>query len=113
MNAVKMGSHFLTVSPTAMTQIVAPSANVAGLIIQTASIVTGSSTVNVWAATSAPTSIGDASKPVVFGGNGSSTGGANSQYQMPNPLFIPAGYGLWAMTNSSGGYLSLTWDLLS
>lgn len=113
MNAVKIGSNFATVNPTSMTTIVSPSDNTKGMYLQTATIVTSSNTFNVWAATSQPTAIGDISRPIIFGANGTNSGGANGQYYMPYPLFIPAGYGLYAMTNSSGGYMSLTWDLVA
>lgn len=112
MDAVKIGNNFRTVNPTAVTQIVDPATNVNGLIIRTGAIVSSTGSLNLWAGQSAPTGVGDRSKPAIFGANGSAAGGANAQVLLPYPLYVPAGQGLWAHANVPGAVISLTWDLL-
>lgn len=113
MDAVKIGYNFRTVNPTALTQIVDPAANINGVVIRTGAIVSSTGTLNLWSGQTAPTGIGDRTKPAIFGANGSAAGGANEQVLLPYPLFIPAGYGLWAHSNVAGAAISLTWDFLS
>ncbi|MDB5993044.1 MAG: hypothetical protein JWP42_180 [Pseudomonas sp.] len=113
MDAVKVGKNFLTVNPTTVTQIVDPAANTNGVHLRTATLVSSTGTLNLWTGPTAPTGIGDRSKPAIFGGNGSAAGGANNQIQLPYPMFLPAGYGLWAHSNVAGAAISLTWDFLS
>lgn len=118
MNAVKIGKHYRGVSPKGIVQLVSAEENTDGLIIQTASINPANGYVNLYASATAPTSIGDMNTPMVFNGNGNSATGANSQVVLANPLFVPAGRGLWVTsgvwgTGTASGTLVITWDLLA
>ncbi|MDC6383012.1 hypothetical protein BW687_022870 [Pseudomonas graminis] len=118
MSVVKIGKHFRTVMPNGMVQLVAPSENTDGLVIQTASINPASGFVNLYASLTPPASIGDLNTRMIFNGNGNGVSGVNSQVEMPNPLFIPAGMGLWVTSGSWGstavtGSLAITWDVVA
>ncbi|MBX8488042.1 hypothetical protein [Pseudomonas cichorii] len=120
MNTVKIGKHYRGVAPRGIVQLVAPSDNTDGLIIQTASINPANGFVNLYASASAPASIGDMNTPMIFNGNGNSATGVNSQVLLPHPLFVPAGMGLWVTSGlwasgggTSSGTLVITWDFFA
>ncbi len=111
-NIVPVGQNFICVYPEEVVQIVAPEANVNGVIIRTGLCAPATGWVNLYTGPSIPSSgPTDASNPIIFAGNGSKTTGSNSQTLMPNPLFIPAGYGLWTLSSGVGA-IALTWDVL-
>jgi hypothetical protein len=114
MQNVKVGKHFVTVYPTtfpnSVAQIVDPATNTDGVYLQTATLVTAGGTLNLYTGKVAPTRIGD---PVAAGIFGGVDGGNSRQYQLSYPLFIPAGYGLWASANTAGAAIALTWDFVS
>lgn len=113
MQAVKVGKNFLTVSPlNGVVQIVSPAANANGLVIATGLIAASTGTVNLYVGATAPTSVSDLSKAIVFSGNGNAATGSNAEVLMPYPLFVPAGMGVWAASGVSGAAaIALTWDL--
>ncbi|MBX8619558.1 hypothetical protein K5D48_21100 [Pseudomonas cichorii] len=115
MYPVKVGKNFRNVSPLrGVVQVIAPEDNLNGVIITTGLIAAANGTVNVFTGATAPTSLTDLTKPLVFSGNGNSGAGSNAEVVLPFPLLIPAGNGLWAASQSTGtAAVALTWDLLS
>lgn len=113
MNAVPIGKNFATIAPKGVAQLVAPSANTNGIVIRTCFCNPQNGTVNLVAATSAPSGISDTSKSIIFSGNGNTTTGSNTQIFIPKPLYIPKGLGLWVATSANAGVIALTWDILS
>ncbi|MCO7579186.1 hypothetical protein Q7O56_25205 [Pseudomonas protegens] len=113
MNAVKVGKNYLTVNPGSnVVQVVAPAANTSGVIVSTCLISTSNGGVGVFTGTSAPSSIVDQSKPIIFSANASSAVGTGSELALPYPLFLPAGQGLWLAASVPGAAVALTWDVL-
>jgi hypothetical protein len=115
MNEVKVGKNFKVTGTivNSVAQIVAPAANVNGLYLRTCSLgLTASGEAHLFADTSAPSGTGDNTKRRIM----LHTAGALSAAQMPEPMFIPAGMGIWlatAATAPQGGSAVLTWDLVA
>ena len=59
---------------------------------------TGGGIINLYSGPKAPARLGDMSVHAIMGGVASSN---NWQYTQPYPLLIPAGYGLWTVSNNS------------
>ncbi|WP_415842284.1 hypothetical protein, partial [Paracidovorax anthurii] len=112
-NAVPIGKNFATIAPKGVAQLVAPATNINGVVIRTCFCNPQNGTVNLVAATSAPSGISDATKSVIFSGNGNTAAGSNTQIFAPKPLYIPKGLGLWVATSTNAGVIALTWDVLS
>ena len=121
MNAVTIGRHvanFDSRSIKGVTTVVAPSANPAGLIIQTGNICPSNASTSLYAGPVAPTDGGDLSVALIFSANGNGTPGSNSEVVLPYPLRVPAGWGLWVVTSATTStspltVMSLTYDLLA
>ncbi|WP_025129958.1 hypothetical protein [Pseudomonas sp. PH1b] len=114
MSVVKVGKYFrnVTMNPARVVKIVDPAENTHGLIIQTGLISPSNGALGLYSGTSAPSGIGDESKPIIFAGNGNTAAGSGSELLMPNPLFVSAGQGLWVAANVPAAAVALTWDLL-
>ncbi|MFJ4143517.1 hypothetical protein [Pseudomonas sp. NPDC089734] len=115
MYPVKVGKNFRTLSPLrGVVQLVSPEENVNGLIITTGLIAAANGAVNVFIGATAPTSLTDFSKAIIFSGNGNSAAGSNAEVVLPFPLLVPAGNGLWAASQTTGtAAVAMTWDLLA
>ncbi len=88
-------------------QIVAPTSNVRGIYIRTASITsyTGGATA-LFADTSAPSPPGNWKRPVfVVHGFGSGT-----DYNSTSSVYVPAGNGLYIMAQGAAGAINMSWD---
>ncbi|MGE8395636.1 hypothetical protein HFV04_012995 [Pseudomonas sp. BIGb0427] len=110
MEPVKVGKHFFNGHPTAVTQVINPAENKEGVYLRTTTLCTGGGTLNLYSGPVAPAYLGDPAVHAIFGGV---DGGNNSQYTLPFPLFIPAGYGLWTVANNAIAAISLSWDFLA
>lgn len=110
MESVKVGKHFFNSHPTAVTQVFGPADNKDGVYLRTATLCTGGGVLNLYSGPRAPAYLGDMSVHAILGGI---DGRNDSQYTHPYPLFIPAGYGLWAVANNATAAISLTWDYLA
>ncbi|WP_395602190.1 hypothetical protein AB4P97_05715 [Pseudomonas sp. A1230] len=114
MNAVKVGKNYLTVNPGSnVVQVVAPALNTSGVILSTCLISTTNGGAGVFTGTSAPSSIVDQSKPIIFSANAGSAVNTGSQLALPYPLFLPAGQGLWVAASVPSAAVALTWDVLA
>ena len=110
MEPVKVGKHFFNAHPTTVTQVFSPEENKEGVYLRTATICTGGGIINLYSGPKAPARLGDMTVHAIMGGVASSN---NWQYTQPYPLLIPAGYGLWTVSNNSVAAISLTWDFLA
>ncbi|WP_259464014.1 hypothetical protein [Pseudomonas protegens] len=119
MSAVKIGKHFGNLFPKGVVQIVSPAENLNGLTIQTAYIDPADGYVNLYASEAAPASAGDANTRIIFCGNGPAVATSHSLITLPEPLFVPAGMGLWVTAGSriagaaATGSIAITWDLVA
>lgn len=119
MSAIKIGKHFGNIFPKDVVQIVSPSQNVNGLTIQTAYIDPADGYVNLYASETAPAGAGDANTRIIFCGNGPAVATSHSLITLPEPLFVPAGLGLWITAGSrvagasATGSIAITWDLVA
>ncbi|HHQ2632332.1 hypothetical protein KGZ01_04290 [Pseudomonas aeruginosa] len=119
MSFVKIGKYYRVLKPNGVVQLVSPEENSDGIIIQTAAINPASGWVNLYASEKPPISPGDPETRIVFNGNGNVAAGSNTQVELPSPLYIPAGMGIWVSSGSwSGstpvlGSLVITWDRLA
>lgn len=110
MEPVKVGKHFYYGHPTSMIQVVNPADNTQGVHLRTTTLCTGGGAINVYSGPKAPARLGDTTVHCIFGGI---DGRNDSQYTLPYPLFIPAGYGLWTAANNPTAAICLTWDFLA
>lgn len=99
----------------AVSAIVPVTSNAGGIIIRTAQIVAfnapGVSAAHLYADTSAPPNGTDASRRIVLSANTRGPEYANAE--LPFPLFIDPGFGLWFATHTSGGgNCIVTYDLV-
>lgn len=113
--AQAIGSNFKSVKVTSVTQLVAPSENVNGLRLCTASLHIANYYMSLTVGTKAPTSYTDLTVPVVLALRGPVVTGSNgfpgASTTLPFSIEIPAGQGLWAASGDIG-YVFLTYDLL-
>lgn len=104
-----LGQHFAVADgvAAAVTTMVAPAANVNGLILRTASIMSTSNRAALFAAPTAPPNADDLTRRVIMFG-------WSSACMLPQQLLIPAGNGLYfARGGSSTSYAaSVSYDLL-
>jgi len=108
----KIGVKFVNqaLSGNQVVEIVAPAANTNGLFIRTATVINyGGGATALFADTTAPTP-GAGWKRPVYVVHGFSTGTA---FNAPTSIFIPAGYGLYGMSQGTNGAIHLTWDVVS
>ncbi|WP_202370366.1 hypothetical protein [Pseudomonas sp. MWU318] len=105
MEPVTLGKNFYNSSSLSPTVIIKPEDNVAGVVIRTctafgpfnAALITG---------TTKPTDASDFyTKPALL-----TLGGET--IQLPYPVQLPAGFGLWAIAVNGNIRVSLTYDLL-
>lgn len=102
MEPVTLGAKFYNSEGTGITVIVKPADNVAGLVIRTCT-----SNGSIMTGTTAPSGPYDYyTKPAVLGP-------VSSVAQLPYPVHIPAGFGLWSLTNNGSVRVSMTYDLLT
>ncbi len=108
----KIGATFFhdpAVAASVVTTIIAPGANTNGVILRTLAFgaTTGSSTVRIYADTSAPSGISDATRRLV--GFGATDQGS---YQGIGPgTVLPAGLGLYFISNAVC-IVGVSWDVL-
>jgi len=119
MESVPIGTFYRTVFPNGtIVQLAAPTQNTNGLILRTAFAQPGHGWINLYASATAPTAIGELDTRIIFAGNGSARNGERSQVQLPYPMLIPAGYGLWVTSGSHldgaapDGAFSGSWDFV-
>lgn len=106
MEPVTLGAKFYNSSGMGITVIVKPADNVAGLVIQTCTAI-GAFDAAIMTGTTAPLDANDyRTKPAVL-----AMGGGTAQ--LPNPVHIPAGFGLWSLTPNGTARVSMTYDLLT
>lgn len=109
-----------TIGVGAVNEIVAPTSNPGGLIIRTLQLysfptTSGSAGVALYADLAAPADANDLTRRIVLDASGQASATAFGYAQLPFPLFIDPGFGLWfAATAGSGtgGTLLMTYDLL-
>ncbi len=107
----KIGDNFVNFRtiPNGVTTLVAPGANLNGLIIRTLHMALDSETnASIFISSSAPSDAEDTTKrSLVF------YWGANVDNLIyPFQLFVPAGEGIYVANSPAGGRLSLTYDFL-
>lgn len=104
--AKKIGASFYMAdnAGSSVVNIVPPASNTKGIVLRSLYML---STANylVVADTAAPTGTSDVSKRSI-------AKMYNGSYTLPDPLFLPAGYGLFAVTDGVTNRLSLTYDIL-
>lgn len=116
LKAVPVGLSFanVTVAAGSVVQLIAPSANINGVILRTVVLGVTGNTGDIgcalYADTTAPTS-GDSTKRIIFGiatiGTGAITNAA------PYPLFLYPGLGLWVNVGVGGTAVAqVSYDLL-
>ncbi|MGA5718131.1 hypothetical protein [Pseudomonas moraviensis] len=102
MEPVTLGAKFYNSEGLGITVLVKPADNVAGLVIRTCTtnglIMTG--------ATAPKDPYDYYTKPPVFGA-------FQTIMQLPYPVHIPAGFGLWSLANNGPVRVSMTYDLLT
>ncbi|WP_289139496.1 hypothetical protein [uncultured Pseudomonas sp.] len=105
MEPVTIGAKHFSRSVYMSAQIINPAENVAGVIIRTG-IFSGPSGSSISTGTSAASGSNDATKPYLV------SLPSSEFLQLQYPIFLPAGYGLWAKTSS---YVDarITYDLLT
>ncbi|MDR6680174.1 hypothetical protein [Pseudomonas oryzihabitans] len=103
MEAVPIGTFYRQLFPEGkVVQLIAPSQNTKGVYLRVAGAQPGHGWINLYASTTPPTAAGDIETRIIFAANGSARAGEKSQVNMPYPLFILAGFGMWV---SSGSHL--------
>ncbi len=105
----RVGTSFSTAAPGAATAatLLSPAANVRGAILRTVNVTSGGSDfVTIWADTAAPSNVNDLTKRRigVFNSNGSAV--------LQLPIFIPAGVGIYGMSNVASSAMYISYDLL-
>ena len=93
-----IGSIFKTVSAnTNVVQLIAPAENTNGMTLCTATMHTGPYYVALTVGTKAPKSYTDLTVPYIFSCRGTAVGSGypGKAENLPYPLVIPAGQGLW------------------
>lgn len=97
---------------TGITQFVAPGSNVRGMWVRSIEILpAGGTTFPAFLSTgpTAPTSTADFTKPVLRFSDG---GGIVNPPGVTLPIFLPAGFGLWAAIQGTNPFVQVTYDLL-
>jgi len=115
----RMGRLYSTaaVSANSVTQLVAPQSNPGGLIIRTCQLIANPSSSSVqglslMADSVAPTTA-DPARRVVLNVSQATTAIEYGVAQLPHPLFVDPGNGLWILSNGGGGGgVCMTYDLL-
>jgi len=113
--AEQIGSLFKSSLPNGgSAQLVAPAANVNGLVLRTATITAGNAWSILSTGTTAPTSDIDVTRPVILACRGAAAAntGAGASATLPFQITIPAGYGLWLASSGSFNGAYITYDLL-
>jgi hypothetical protein len=137
-NTVPVGLNFfnnnigLGEGGTSITEIIAPTDNVNGLLIRTLTLTAQwkfsttdyeGSVTYVYADTSAPSSVYDTTKRMIWFVMSPYNNLAPTAYQwggtMPYPVALPSGYGLWIAcsggptTDTSETTVAMTWDYVT
>ncbi|CEL28764.1 hypothetical protein [Pseudomonas fluorescens] len=108
MEPVTLGANFwnsLALNPTV---IIKPEDNVAGVVIRTCSASGPNNGMLITGTTKPKDAFDFYTKPAVL-----VLGSGGSTVQLPYPVFLPPGFGLWAMSANTNVRVSLTYDLLS
>ncbi|MBW8353983.1 hypothetical protein P7C00_11335 [Pseudomonas sp. JDS08PS003] len=104
MEPVTLGQKFISANVTRKQQLIAPSANVNGIILRTTQIV-GSSLSFISTGTAEPSYWSGPGVPVLLMAWSSSE-------TLPNPVYLPPGNGLWAYENNGQLLVFITYDVL-
>lgn len=114
-NSTHIGNSFFNSDMIAnnVLQILSPSANTKGVYLRTLSMSSGGGTTSLYADTTAPTVVRDNTKRVILVSYFPNTSAypLGGWTNLPNPLFIPAGMGLW-VGSTAGASINLTYDLI-
>jgi hypothetical protein len=106
MEPVTLGAKFYNSDAIGVTELIKPEDNVAGVVIRTCTA-TGSFNAALITGTTKPKDASDyRAKPALL------TLGGNT-IQLPYPVLLPAGFGLWSTSMNGNIRVSLTYDLLS
>lgn len=110
-DSVKVGNKFLNadVASNTLTQLIAPSANTAGIYIQTASISNSGSVTLLYASATAPAAVRDLSARTIYE---TATLPSGAWLDIGKVIFVPAGMGLWLGATSAASIV-MTYDTLS
>jgi hypothetical protein len=96
LNKLGGSNVFVNAPATAVTQLLAPGSNAAGVWIRSGfAVVGGSNNVQLYADTSAPASSFDVTKRCILVCQGTAN-------ELPYPIFLPAGVGLWMVVSAPG-----------
>jgi hypothetical protein len=112
-SATKIGRQFVRfTSSTTATAVFLPAANANGAYVRTGSIVVQSPTSNtsfvLVADTSAPANVSSGRPIFVLVANA----GAATSYSLPYELEVPAGWGVWAIADSTSWGVNITFDTI-
>lgn len=113
MSGTKIGRQFVRFSSsTTATAVFLPAANANGAYVRTGSIVVqnpaGNTSFALVADTSAPANVSSGRPIFVLVANAGST----ASYALPYPLDVPAGWGVWAISDSTSWGVNITFDTI-
>lgn len=122
LNVPRIGRLYVTTSVSTgspVATILTPTANTGGIIIRTCQIQVfqgaSQNSVGLYADTTAPANITDlVRRLVMMATNESTTASSVETMQLPYPLYIDPGFGLWLACGliGNGGSIIMTYDLL-
>ena len=114
----RLNGYASVTSGTPVATIVAPTANTGGIIIRTCQLQifqgTAQNTMALYVDTTAPANVTDVVRRVILiATNTGLTASTTFTTQLPYPLYIDPGFGLWLAggTTGNGGSVVMTYDL--